>query len=225
MSDFLNKFKSIFVVEDPNAVAAKPAAPTPTANATSSQSTSSAPVAPAPVAAVGGRTTEKFVEVLTKALEDNNQEGFDFFEFRGSLKSLAKMPMDDQTRFQSAFAMAATMGATPQKLVSSAQFYLDVLKKEEQKFGEAVAQQRSKLVGSREEEMRQLDATWRNKAEQIKELTAQIEQHQNRIEKLKDEISDATEKVEATAADFAATYQTVVGQIQEDIGKMQAYLK
>ena len=45
------------------------------------------------------------------------------------------------------------MGATPQKLISSAQFYLDILKKEEVKFGEVVAVQRTKLVGTKEQEM------------------------------------------------------------------------
>lgn len=227
MSDFFNKFKSIFVVEDPNAATAKPAttdgqASTP-ANTTPSQSTSSAPAAPAYVPPAPGQLNEKFVEILSKALEDNNQEGFDFFEFRGSLKSLSKMPMDDQTRFQSAFAMASTMGATPQKLITSAQFYLDILKKEDQKFAEVVAAQRSKLVGSREQELSNLDATIRNKAEQIKELTKQIEDHQNRMEALKHEITEATAKVEATASDFSTTYQSVVAQIEDDVRKMQAF--
>lgn len=229
MSDFLNKFKNIFVVEDPNAAASKPAEPTApkttSAHASSSQSTSSAPAAPVYVPPVTGQLNEKFVEVLTKALADNNQEGFDFFEFRSSLKSLAKMPMDDATRFQSAFAMASTMGATPQKLISSAQFYLDVLKNEEKKFGEVVAAQRSKLVGTKEQEMLNLDAAVRNKAEQIKELTKQIEEHQNRMEQLKHEIHEATAKVEATATDFTATYHSVVAQIQGDIEGMKTFLK
>lgn len=229
MSDFLNKFKSIFVVDDPNAVASKPAETSTTkkneTTATASQSTASVPAIPVYVPPANGQLNEKFVQILAKSLEDNNQEGFDFFEFRSSLKSLAKMPMDDATRFQSAFAMASTMGATPQKLISSAQFYLDILKKEEVKFGEVVAVQRTKLVGTKEQEMLNLDAAVRNKAEQIKDLTKQITEHQNRMEQLKHEITDATGKVEATATDFTATYQAVVAQIEGDVAGMKAYLK
>ena len=40
------------------------------------------------------------------------------------------MPMDEQTRFQSAFAMAQTLGATTEHLMHSANHYLEILKKE-----------------------------------------------------------------------------------------------
>jgi DNA repair exonuclease SbcCD ATPase subunit len=227
MSDFLNKFKSIFVVEDANATPAKTteksADKTASPTVTPAQSTTYTPAAPIYSPPMTGVLNEKFVEILTKSLEASNQDGFDFFEFRESLKSLSKMPMDDKTRYQSAFAMASTMGATPQKLLASAQFYLDVLKNEDKKFSEAVGQQRSKLIGNKEQESQQLEGAIQQKAEQIKQMTQEIESHQNRIEQLKQEITDATGKVESTATDFTNTYQTVVAQIQNDIQKMQEY--
>ena len=64
-----------------------------------------------------GKVTEQFTEVLLRAMSENNIEGFDYLEYKKSLSSLRKMPMDEPTRYQSAFAMAQTMGAQPQRLM------------------------------------------------------------------------------------------------------------
>ena len=56
-------------------------------------------------------------------------EGFDYLEYKQSLQSLEKMNMDNQTRYQSAFAMAQTMGAKAKNLIDSAQYYLKVMQK------------------------------------------------------------------------------------------------
>ena len=63
-----------------------------------------------------GKVDSKFMNVLLKAMDNNNLEGFDYLEFKQSLKSLEKMPMDEATRYQSAFAMAKTMGASAAQL-------------------------------------------------------------------------------------------------------------
>jgi hypothetical protein len=217
MSDFLKKFKNVFIEEDP-------AAGTSQASNTPAAGTNVQPPA-APVAAPqGGSVSDKFVEILASALEKNNQEGFDYFEFRQSLKNLAKMPMDEATRYKSAHAMAQTMGADVQKLSDSAKYYLNVLTNERSKFGEAHVQQRAKLIGNREDEVKSLEATILQKNEQIKQLTLEIEEHRKRGELLKNEINESTVKIETTKADFEITFQSVYGQIEQDITKIKQYL-
>ena len=224
MSDFIKKFKSVFIVEEENA----PAQNTNQAQQPAAQhpaEMTAPPPKPSAEPAASGSVSDKFVEILISALEKNNQQGFDYFEFRQALRNLAKMPMDEQTRFHSAYAMAQTMGVTPAKLVESAKFYLNVLLNEQAKFSEAHAQQRARLIGNREEEVKNLEAMIQNKAEQIKQLTQQIEEHRQRSEQIRNEISDSTVKIETTKADFEATFASVTGQLQEDIGKIQQYLK
>ncbi len=228
MSDFLKKFKSVFVVEDGAAATEKPAAPAaPTAQTTAQTSPqpvqNSTPVYSPPISS--GVANEKFVQILSAAMEAANQEGFDYLEYKNSLRSLEKMPMDEATRFQSAYAMATTMGATPQKLVDSAKFYLGVLNGEESKFNQTAQAQRSKLIGNKEAEIQNLDAAVKQKADQIKRLTEEIAAHQKHMELLRQEISDATVKVEAASKDFHATFSIVANQINDDIQKMSSYLK
>ncbi|MEM8908513.1 MAG: hypothetical protein AAGD05_11750 [Bacteroidota bacterium] len=171
-----------------------------------------------------GEVTEKFRNILLGVLEKNNIEGFDYLEFKQSLRSLAKMPMDEATRFKSAFAMAQTMGTTPQKLIETAQFYLDVLQKEEKKFGSALVNQRSKQIGNKEQTIQQLAKVIEQKAAQIKQLTQEIDQHQKQMEQMRQEIGAATIKVENTKVDFDATYTYIVNQIQQDVANIKKYL-
>jgi uncharacterized protein (DUF3084 family) len=222
MSDLLKKFKSVFLVEE-EATSATNAAKESTP-AQGAQQTAAAPTT-TPHASATGAVSNKFVEILAGALEKNNQEGFDYFEFRQSLINLAKMSMDEATRYQSAFAMAQTMGVTPGKLVESANFYLNVLSNEQTKFNEAHVQQRAKLIGNREEEAKNLDALVQQKNEQIKQLNREIEAHQKQSEQIRKEVSDATIKIENTKADFEATFASVVSQLQADVAKIQQYLK
>jgi len=228
MSDIFKKFKSVFVVEEESGEAQSKNQTQPTSQHPAEMT--APPSRPrtessAPAASPSGSVSDKFVEILAAALEKNNQEGFDYFEFRQALKNLAKMPMDEQTRFHSAYAMAQTMGVTPAKLVESAKFYLNVLTNEQAKFNEAHAQQRSRLIGNREEEVKNLEAAMQQKAEQIQQLSREIEEHRQRSEQIRKEISDSTVKIETTKADFEATFANVTAHIQEDIGKIQQYLK
>ena len=172
-----------------------------------------------------GKVTNKFMEILFKAMEDNNLDGFDYLEFKQSLKSLEKMPMDEQTRFKSAFAMAQTMQATPAHLVKTANHYLNVLKQEEKKFGDALANQRAKQIGDKEQQLNQLDLAIKSKTEQIKKLSQEIEKHQKAMDRITKEVANASVKVEATKNDFEASYNLVVSQITKDVENMSRYLK
>ena len=126
-----------------------PSAPVETPSATPSRVST-----PSPAYVSSGTANQRFTEILLTALEQNNQEGFDYFEYRESLKSLSKMPLDERTKYQSAYAMAQTMGATPEKLKTSAGHYIQVLKNELSKFEDAHSQQRARLIGDRENRIR-----------------------------------------------------------------------
>lgn len=172
-----------------------------------------------------GKVSAKFMEVLFSAMEKANLPGVDYLEYRTSLKSLEKMPMDEPVRYKSAFAMAQAMGATPQKLIDSATHYMDVLKTEESKFEQALQHQISDRIGNRQEMINNLELAIQQKTEQIKKLTQEIEQHRQEMEKLSAEIKEATSKVETTKNDFIASYNALVTQIQVDVENMKKYLK
>ena len=219
----LKKIKSLFIVEEEESRSSKSTSQKKEPKSGPPSPGKNVP-APAPVSA-GGKVTDKFINILMEALEKNNLEGFDYLEYKRSLESLKKMSMDEATRYQSAFAMAQTMGVSAPKLIETTKHYLDVLASEQQKFQQAVANQQTGAIQGKENEIKNLDLAIRRKQEEIKQMTKEIEQHNKKMAKLKDEISSTAGKVEATKQNFTASYQLLVGQIQSDHEKMRQYLK
>lgn len=220
MSDFLKKLKSVFVVE--TAPSEEPASE-PRATAEVSKTISTQPIA-TPIVPKG-TISDKFTEILFQAMEAANQEGFDYVEYKRSLQTLEKMPMDEKTRYFSAFAAAQSMGITKDKLLGSADFYLSVLKNENLKFQEATKGQREKQIGGKEKVIENLAATIQAKGEQIARLTEEIQKHQAEMDALKTEIADSVVKIETTMNDFTASYTNLAQQIEADKTKMQQFLQ
>lgn len=221
MSDFLSKLKGIFIVQSPSDGQAADTTPAKT-DATAKPAATTPKVE---VITPTGKISDKFYEILFGAMETNNQPGFDYLEYKKSLQTLAKMPMDEATRYSSAYAAAQAMGVSSQALKDSAQFYLNVLKTEDSKFQESVNVQRQKQIGSKEKAITDLDATIKAKGEQIAKLTQEIAAHQEDMSKMKAEISEAVVKIETTLSDFHATYSDLIGQIGQDVENMKKYLK
>ena len=133
--------------------------------------------------------------------------------------------MDEATRFQSAFAMAQTMGVTAPKLIETTQHYLNVLANEERKFQQAVANQENGAINAKEQEIAHLEQTINSKKEQIKKLTEEIEAVGQKVGELKSEITESATKVQETKNNFAASYHLLVKQVESDFQKMKQYLK
>ena len=229
----LKKLKSLFIVEDKSKSSAQNEADSTASSKETIESGSdmvspvsagTAPSSPSP-SAQPGKASPKFVNVLLKAIEANNLEGFDYLEFKQSLQNLAAMDMDEKTKYQSAFAMAKTMGVTPSKLVNSAQHYINVLKKEENKFSDALKNQKQKQVVNREQGIKGLEEAVVKKQQMIEKLQKEIEADKQKLEKQKTAINESVAKVQATKEGFISAYHSVLGQIQGDIDKMNSYLK
>lgn len=217
------KLKSLFVIEEGEpAIEGKET----TASDKSTKKGSSEPARTVPIVkdASKGHVQNKFLEVLFGALESSNQEGFDYLEFKDFLRSLANVPMDDSTRYKSAFATAQTMGATKEKILTSARTYMELLAKEEAKFQEALQGQRDKNLTSKQHEIKKLEETIRDKQAEIEKLKAEMDNHRKQIGNLEQEINAASEKLVQTANDFEATYQALRGQIQEDVKNIESHL-
>ncbi len=165
-----------------------------------------------------------FVDVLLGAIDRHNLEGFDYLEFKRSLQSLGDLSQDEATRFKSAFVVMQTMGISKEKLLQTAQHYLDVLKQEEQKFDQALTQQKERQVTSKVRQAEAIEQTVYQKVQQIKQLTAEVEANQAQIAQLKIELDEANQKIVHTKNDFTAAHYALVTQIEADMQKIKEYL-
>ena len=218
------KFKALFVEEVEE---------TPQANNAQAMPKTKSKPSPRPVAPISaedtaphtGQITDKFMKILFGAMDKANLEGFDYLEFKNSLNSLKKMQqMDEATRFKSAFAMAQTMGATPQNLMQTAQHYLNILEKEEKKFEQALDDNMQKQIGSKQQEMKALAAQIKQKEQMIKQMTAEIEANKKKHQKVMNDVEKASNKIEVTKSNFIASYEAIRAQIARDMERIKKYL-
>jgi hypothetical protein len=216
------KFKSLFVIEEG---ATSPDSKPTTESREKTESESTEPAFTVTRTNAGpGQVQDKFLDVLFGALSSSNQQGFDYMEFKDFLKSLANVPMDDSTRYKSAFATAQTMGATKDKILSSAKHYVGVLAAEQSKFQEALEGQKNRNLHGKQDEIKKLEQTIQHKEKEIEKLKADLDAHRQQITTLEKEIGVASDKLGQTANDFDATYKALLSQIEADVKNIETHL-
>ncbi|GAB1396313.1 hypothetical protein MASR1M65_10900 [Saprospiraceae bacterium] len=221
--EIFKNLKSIFIVEEGADKATEPGSTkTP---ATTNENTNNSPTAPPTVTVSEGKPEDRFIKVLYEAIKKQGKDGFDYLEFQESLESLEKLSMDEQTRYQSAFAVAKTMGATPASLIEAANYYMSVLHNEEKAFEETLKSQMQLQVGDKQSEKQKLQEKIVAQNAQIAALQKEISQHQSQLDNIDKQISDASTKIETTKNNFIASYNQLVDKITQDIEKMKQYLK
>jgi predicted nucleic acid-binding Zn-ribbon protein len=141
-----------------------------------------------------------------------------------SIEAQASIIPSESLRFQSTFATVSSMGVTPEKLITSAEYYLTVLKKKEDEFNKTLEQHMSEAVTSKENETKKFDADMLAKSEQIKQLTADINTLQQQKTAILNEVSSSRAQIEQVKNNFYATMKVFVDRINSDIGKIKSYL-
>lgn len=237
MSGFLKNLKGLFIATDEELIAAereragKPPLPkqeapvrdTPVANEASSEVVLDSEAIKA--SAGEGKVDQKFMDILLESITKNNQEGYDYLEYKQALQSLKKMDMDNQTRFQSAFAMAQTMGASKSRLLETGAYYLNILKSEEEKFMLSVANQRQQKIDERKQELLTIEKSIEEKKAAIARMQQEIESLSTRKSKFNDSLAETARKIETVKNNFEASYQFLSAQIKDDLTNIKNYLK
>ncbi|MFK7934921.1 MAG: hypothetical protein AB8G22_15535 [Saprospiraceae bacterium] len=167
---------------------------------------------------------QKSVSFLAKALERANLPGFDYIEFKQSLHALQAMDMPEETCFKSAFATAATVGLTKDKLLKTADHYKSILTQEKVQFEAAMRKQIDQRVSGKMSEVEKLKKQVEDYRKKITELERKIARSQDTIDNADAHIQAAKEHIVGTKESFETTHQSVMNQIEVDIDNIQRYL-
>jgi hypothetical protein len=167
---------------------------------------------------------ERSLDFLAQAIEKSNLPGFDYYEFKRAVATLESMQLDTATAHKSAFATAATVGVTKEKLVETAGFYINLLNKEKETFDAALSNQNNSKITARQTEIQRLrDQIERNKAE-ITRLQDQMAGYLTEIEQSEVALKTDTEKLDKTKTAFDFTHQAILLQIEKDIELMHQHI-
>ncbi len=167
---------------------------------------------------------EKSADFLTKALEKNNLPGFDYIEFKQSLGALMAMDMEESVAFKSAYATAATVGLTKEKLVKTAEHYKNILNSEKKKFDAALEKNTNQRVKAKQEEVVKLKKQVAEYQQKIKEMQQKIAEYESVIANADSDIKSAVEKIESTRDNFEFALKSIINQIDKDIENINEYL-
>ncbi len=164
------------------------------------------------------------LEMLLHVLEDNNLPGFDYIEFRRSVIALQSMNMDESTAYKSAFTTAATMGLSKEKLLESAQYYYNLIEREQEAFTAALNSRREREITAREYHIARLkDQIERHRLE-IARLQDELGHYLNEVDKTEAARQAEEQKLARAQADFAQTQQALLRSIALDMERLHRYL-
>lgn len=167
---------------------------------------------------------DKSIGFLVSALTKSNLPGFDYLEFKQSLGALSAMDMEESVAIKSAFATAATVGLTKDKLLKTAEHYKTVLQSEKRQFDAALQKQIEERIKGKATEVAKLKKQVAEYRAKIEQLEAQIAKSQETIDHADEHINAAKEKIESTRDNFEHTLQSVVNEINKDIENINKYL-
>lgn len=164
------------------------------------------------------------LEFIAQAIEKNNLPGFDYFEFKRAVAQLSTMNLDEATAHKSAFATAATLGITKEKLIETAGYYRNVVEKEKEHFSQALDHQNNTKVSARQLEVSRLrDQIERHKIE-IARLQDEIAGYLNQADAADASIKQESEKLEKSKIAFEKAHQSVIMTIDRDVEQMHKHL-
>lgn len=222
-SDMFKKIKGLFIVEEPGVqgtIENDKGRETAVPGTTSESMTIKPPVA----VSSDAKVDPKFTDLLLRAIESNNMDGFDYLEYKNSLKSIESVIPDEPMRYKSAFEMAKTMGLSKEKLMQSANHYLTVLTSEDKKFKDALENQKAKQIQGRTDQLATIEKAIVDKQKMIDNLTKEIEASKDQLKSVRNEINDAVVKIDVTNQQFMTSYNLVYGTIYSDIEKINKNL-
>jgi len=223
-TEMFKKIKSLFVIDDTgaNTIAQQDQINDATTTKNNLSTPGASPEMKSPSSGFDGKPDVKFTDLLLRAIESNNMDGFDYLEYKNSLRSIENVIPEEVMRYKSAFEMAKTMGLSKDKLIQSASHYLNILVAEDKKFKDALENQKTKQIQGRADQLATIENAVIEKQKMIEKLNKEIEASKGQLEEIRNEINDAVVKIDVTNQQFVASYNLVYSQISEDIEKIKS---
>ena len=167
---------------------------------------------------VQGVVDNKFVEVLTGVIEENNLPGQDYFEFKQAVENMKALAMNDQQKFQTVFSVLGLQGCTKENLLISLDKYVELIQNEKKTFD---TEMESQFQTNVHDKMSQVETAKQEK----EDLNKRILELNNQILTLQQEAGAEEMKLRATEANFQASADIIVNEMVGDKQKISSYLQ
>jgi hypothetical protein len=170
-----------------------------------------------------GNINQKFLDHFHDVMNKANIPGPDYFEFQKALDAASTMQVAEDVKFKFIFSTMSASGAlTKDKLVETANQYLEVLNDESTGFSTELEAKRAQEIDGRQKSITDIDAINQEKANMIEQLSKEISENNIKRVELQNEIATKSVEIDQKKKDFDVTYQLFVNRINEDIAKIKS---
>lgn len=213
---FINKLKSVFIVDE----------------GTNSVQPEEKVVEKIPTAVentnlnISSEDSKKFIDILFKALETKNQEGFDYLEFMQSISNIRNQNLtDDEIKlFQTGFSLAKTMNVSKQSLIESGKHYLGVLEEEKNHFYSSLSNNAKVKLDEKNQEITDIQKSLEEDKVKLEALRNTIMKNEQRKNSLTEELKQAEQKLTSVKSAFNTAFMSLSEKLKSDLTKIDKYL-
>lgn len=211
----IDKLKSVFVVVDGESETVKSVVDEPEQEQIMTN-----------VSPVNKSDIQGFIDVLFKAMENNNMEGFDYLEFMQSISNIKKQNLtgDEIKLFQTAYALASTMKVTKSGLLESGKYYLQILEKEKSSFYNSLNNNANVKLDEKNKEINDLQKKMSEDKAKLESLKNSIVSDEEKFKVLSQDLVQAQQKVNNVKTGFNQAYSSIADKINSDLSKIEKYL-
>ena len=171
---------------------------------------------------------QNFNDALNQLIKENNIDGIDYFEFKEAVKNTSNgNPAAEAAQFNTIFLTlkVGDPSLTKDKLISSADHYISILREEEETFKAEMENKIEEEVTSRQNRAKALEDENNDILVKIQELNDKIRQNQEESVKLNGEAAVANGNINQTHKNFTATLEQVVSKLESDKSNIQTLIK
>jgi hypothetical protein len=172
---------------------------------------------------VASEDMEKFSQHFDELFDKANLPGPDYFEFSKMCQAMATLA--DNAKYPAIFTGLQVQGLSKEKLLESANHYIAIIDEDAKKFNTAID---SKILA--EVQLKRNEASNKQKALQekinlIAQLQAELTKDTSEIEILQNEANDQERKAQEKANTYKAACESRKASINEDVAKINTYIK
>jgi hypothetical protein len=166
---------------------------------------------------------QKFNQHFDELFDKANLPGPDYFEF--SKMCQAMNTLTDDVKFTAAFGGLQVQGLTKEKLLESANHYINIIDEDANKFNTAIDQKILADVQSKRSGADQKRKSIADREEMIKNLQQEIANESIEISKLESEASEQEQKANQKSLTYKAACEARKAMITSDLQKINNLIK
>jgi hypothetical protein len=168
---------------------------------------------------VQGVIDNKFVDLLTGIIEQNNLPGQDYFEFKQAIEGMKAIGgMSDQQKIQTVFTVLSLQGCSKAVLLSSLDKYISIIQSEKTNFDKEMQSQYQAKVTAKLTEAE-------SAKKEMETLTKRMSDLNTIILNVTQDAGAKEMELRATEANFKASADVIINEMLSDKEKINNYLK